>query len=150
MTTIEKKIADLLQNKTNNGETSVSVADLQTILTASKEETSKELISRATSYVERSRKMNGEGADLLKELLENIGEPVSFDWEENNAPSISADCFGDDIADAYVTKIWVENGLVKVNLHAYYASEDSHDNVLTDVCVVPDYADLIDYVLTAE
>lgn len=149
MNTTKKKIAELLQNKTNSGETSVSVSELQAILDENDGDISNELRSRATTYIEQSRKIDKYGEDLLKELLEDIGRPISFNWFEDDAPSINADCFGDDIADAYVTKIWAENNLVKVNLHAYYIGEDVEDKVLKDVCVTPNYADLIDYILTA-
>ena len=57
---------------------------------------------------------------------------IVFDWEEDGAPSYASTQFGDDLADAYVTAIWLDKGLIKVNLHAYYIGEDRENIDLND------------------
>jgi len=79
---------------------------------------------------------------VVKALIK-IGEPVEFDWENESAPSYPSGAFQDDLTDVYITKIWLDRDLIKVNLHAYYIGEDLEDIDLNDdVCV--DWEDLLD------
>lgn len=88
-------------------------------------------------------------ASLLS-LLEQVGKPIKFDWENGSAPSIASSQFDDDITDCYVSKVWAENGLVKANLHAYYLGDDRDDIDLGDECLgVDDYTDIMEYVLAS-
>jgi hypothetical protein len=85
----------------------------------------------------------------IKECLVKLGATdeehgVVFDWEDGSAPSICSLQFGDDIADSYITKIWYDKGLVKVNLHAYYVVDDRESIDLACECNV-DYEDILDY-----
>ena len=85
----------------------------------------------------------------VKECLVKLGATdeehgVEFDWEDGSAPSICSLQFGDDVADSYITKIWYDKGLVKVNLHAYYVGDDRENIDLADECNV-DYEDILDY-----
>lgn len=71
---------------------------------------------------------------------------LEYEWEYSDAPSIASTQFGDDLADCYVTKIWLDRGLVKVNLHAYYLGEDREGIDLNDECNV-DWEDLLCYLV---
>lgn len=87
----------------------------------------------------------------VKECLVKLGATdeehgVEFDWEESDAPSIASTQFGDDLADSYITKIWYDKGLIKVNLHAYYVGDDRENIDLASECNV-DYEDILDYLV---
>ena len=80
--------------------------------------------------------------DAVEDALMKIGHAVEFDWENEGAPSLSSCQFDDDLTDACITKIWFEEGLIKVNLHAYYLGDDRENISLDDECDV-DYADIL-------
>ena len=85
----------------------------------------------------------------IKECLVKLGATdeehgIVFDWEYGSAPSICSLQFGDDVADSYITKIWYDKGLIKVNLHAYYVGDDRENIDLASECNV-DYEDILDY-----
>ena len=89
----------------------------------------------------------------VKECLVKLGATdeehgVEFDWEDGSAPSICSLQFKDDVADSYITKIWYDKGLIKVNLNAYYLGDDRENIDLANECNV-DYEDILDY-LTCE
>lgn len=68
----------------------------------------------------------------VRECLVKINQAVEFDWDEGQAPSYCSGEFQDDVTDAYITKIWLQNGLIMVNLHAYYLGEDVENVDLND------------------
>lgn len=96
--------------------------------------------------IDLSYSIDSQLKNAVREALLKIGHPVEFDWDNGNAPSISSGNFDDDITDAYVSKIWLDGDLIKVNLHAYYLGDDREDIDLGDECDVP-YADILDYLL---
>lgn len=79
------------------------------------------------------------------EILKEKG-PIEFDWDNCDAPSIPSTQFEDDLADSYITKIWYD-GLIKVNLHAYYLGEDLENIDLGDETCV-DWVDLLEWVVS--
>ena len=99
--------------------------------------------------IEQAAALNKEIIAAVKECLVKLGATdeehgIVFDWENGNAPSICSLQFGDDVADSYITKIWYDKGLVKVNLHAYYIGDDRENIDLASECNV-DYEDILDY-----
>jgi len=94
----------------------------------------------------KEQTISDEVRSLLADVLEEINQPIKFNWKDGDAPSYPSTKFGNDLADSYVTKIWFDRGLIKVNLHAYYLSQDAENIDLADeTCVY--YAELLEYVL---
>lgn len=84
----------------------------------------------------------------LAQVLDMYGKPIEF--ELDNAPSIASSSFDDDLTDAYITKIWIENGIIKVDLYAYYIADDRFGRDLSRELVgAEEYADILDYVISA-
>ena len=81
----------------------------------------------------------------VKECLVKIGHPVHFDWVYGDAPSIASINFDDDLADSYITKIWYD-GLVRVDLHAYYLGDDRENIDLGHECNV-DWEEILSYLI---
>ena len=86
--------------------------------------------------------------DARKQVIEILKEKGAqeWDWENDSAPSIISTQFEDDLADSYITKIWYD-GLIKVNLHAYYLGEDLENIDLGDETCV-DWVDLLEWVVS--
>lgn len=81
----------------------------------------------------------------LKELGATPDKPIEFDWENQDAPSVIAICFGDDVVDTYVKSIYIDGESIYVSLYSHY-EDDNVDNVLlTDSCM--DYDDIIYYLI---
>ncbi len=99
--------------------------------------------------IEQAAAISNDIKAAVKECLVKLGATdkehgVEFDWEDGSAPSICSLHFGDDVADSYITKIWYDKGLIKVNLHAYYVVDDRENIDLASECNV-DYEDILDY-----
>lgn len=60
----------------------------------------------------------------IKDIVEERGGRIEFDWENSDAPSICSMQFRDDVADCYVKALEVENDTLYADLHAYYLGED--------------------------
>lgn len=60
----------------------------------------------------------------IKNLVEERGGRIEFDWENSDAPSICSMQFRDDVADCYVKALEVEGDTLYADLHAYYLGED--------------------------
>ena len=102
--------------------------------------------------IEQAAAISNDIKAAIKECLVKLGATdeehgIEFDWEEGCAPSIASTNFGRDLADSYITKIWYD-GLVMVNLHAYYVGDDRENIDLASECNV-DYEDILAY-LTCE
>jgi len=104
--------------------------------------TTKEMLQ----LIEQSYKIQNAIKDAVKECLITIGHPVYFDWENSYAPSIASINFDEDLADSYISKIWYDNGLVMVDLHAYYIGEDRENIDLSRECNV-NWEDILDYLI---
>ena len=102
--------------------------------------------TEVNAFLDKFNEMKRDVKQLLMDCLIEIGHPIEFDFDECDAPSISSGRFDDDLTDAYITKIWCNNGLVYVNLHAYYLGEDREGVDLSDEYDV-DYADILLYIL---
>lgn len=109
------------------------------------------LTNVAQDYVAQAASMFQKGAAITSLLLEQLGffedNPLKFDMDEGNAPSVISCWFQDDIADCYVTKIWAgKDGKVYADLYAYYIAEDMECVCLNDDNNT-DWADIIDYLI---
>ena len=105
----------------------------------------------AKDYVEQAASMFPKGAAITSLLLEQQGNtaanPIVFDVEFGDAPSTASMQFQDDIADCYITKMWVgEDGQVYADLYAYYIQEDMYNVCLNDDSNT-DWATIIDYLV---
>lgn len=108
----------------------------------------------AKDYVAQAASMFQKGAAITSLLLEQQGNTAAnpiifdvFDMDCGDAPSTVSMQFQDDIADCYITKLWVgEDGQVYADLYAYYLSEDMYNVCLNDDSNT-DWATIIDYLL---
>ena len=105
----------------------------------------------AKDYVAQAASMFQKGAAITSLLLEQQGytaeNPIIFDMDCGDAPSTVSMQFQDDIADCYVTKMWVgEDGQVYADLYAYYLSEDMYNVCLNDDSNT-DWATIIEYLV---
>ena len=93
-----------------------------------------------------ARKTRIELRDAVKVRLAEVGQPVEFDWEENEAPSYASSAFDNDLSDAYITKIWLNDGRVFANLYAYYLGETATNVDLTNEAYV-DWDDILEHLI---
>lgn len=106
----------------------------------------------AKDYVAQAASMFQKGAAITSLILEQQGNtaenPIIFDIDcGGDAPSTVSMMFQDDIADCYITKMWVgKDGQVYADLYAYYLSEDMYNVCLNDDSNT-DWATIIDYLL---
>jgi hypothetical protein len=104
----------------------------------------------AKDYVTQAASMFHKGAAITSLILEQQGNtaenPIIFAIG-GDAPSTVSMQFQDDIADCYITQMWVgEDRQVYADLHAYYLAEDI-DNVCLNDDSNTDWATIIDYLL---
>lgn len=97
-------------------------------------------------FIKRSRSAQKQAKEYCLKVLEEIGHPVEFDWDTSDAPSIDSTHFSDDVCDCYIEKVWLDRGLIKVNLYAYYLGDRREEIDLADECNA-DYVDLLDYLI---
>lgn len=69
---------------------------------------------------------------LLNELGYTKDTPKVFDVENLDCPCTISTLFKDDIADCYITKIYVNNNTIYADLYAYYEQETLKDVVLNN------------------
>lgn len=98
-------------------------------------------------FIKRSRSAQKQAQEYCLKVLEEIGHPVEFDWDTSDAPSIDSTHFSDDVCDCYIEKVWLDRGLIKVNLYAYYLGDRREEIDLADECNA-DYVDLLDYLIS--
>ena len=98
-------------------------------------------------FIKRSRSAQKQAKEYCLKVLEKIGHPVEFDWDTSDAPSIDSTHFSDDVCDCYIEKVWLDRGLIKVNLYAYYLGDRREDIDLADECNA-DYVDLLSYLIS--
>lgn len=104
-------------------------------------------INEMRKLIDQAAAIHNDIKAAVKECLVKLGATdeehgIVFDWEDCCAPSICSLQFGDDVADSYITKIWYDRGLIKVNLHAYYVGDDRENIDLASECNV-DYEDIL-------
>lgn len=97
-------------------------------------------------FIERIREAQKIAKAYCIVVLQEIGHPIDFDWDTSNAPSIDSTQFDDDVTDCYIERVWLDKGLIKVNLYAYYIGDRREDIDLADECNV-DYVDLLSYLI---
>ena len=98
-------------------------------------------------FIKRSRNAQKQAKEYCLKVLEEIGHPVEFDWDTSDAPSIDSTHFSDDVCDCYIEKVWLDRGLIKVNLYAYYLGDRREEIDLADECNA-DYVDLLSYLIS--
>lgn len=83
----------------------------------------------------------------IKDIVEERGGRLEFDWENSDAPSICSMQFKDDLADCYVKALEVENDTLYADLHAYYLGEDINGTNLSNenVCWCSMLTDILPY-----
>lgn len=102
----------------------------------------KEYYTNATYECDKAKR---KAKEILKEFIAEYGEQT-YNWEENgDAPVIPSIHFGEDVAYAYITKIWLDNDSLIVNEHAYFLNEDKENIYLDNEFV--DYVELLDWVV---
>ncbi len=98
-------------------------------------------------HYEQVKQSHKEVISLLQDVGATKENPIEFpDWEECNAPSHISTYFDDDLADTYITAIWVENEEVMGNLHAFYIEEDL-ENVSIFQEPTTNWFDILDWLL---
>ena len=97
-------------------------------------------------FIERSREAQKIAKAYCIVVLQEIGHPIDFDWDTSNAPSIDSTQFDDDVTDCYIERVWLDKGLIKVNLYASYIGDRREDIDLADECNA-DYVDLLSYLI---
>ena len=69
----------------------------------------KTTIEKAQEYINTERTMHERGVKIVRELLKWLNftkeNPLVFDWENGDAPSMISGDFEDDVCDCYITKI---------------------------------------------
>ena len=99
------------------------------------------------NLVDTSINLNSLLKNAVKDALIKIGHPVEFNWDDDLAPVISSNSFTkNDLADSYITKIWLDEDKVMVNLHSFYLGEDRENIDLQNEYDV-DYADILTYLI---
>ena len=107
------------------------------------------IIAQSKAMCKQVLEMKPVVQEQLAQVLDMYGKPIEFDYSMD-APSIASGSFDDDLTDAYITKIWIESGVVKVDLYAYYIADDRFGRELARELVgAEEYADILDYVIGA-
>jgi hypothetical protein len=103
---------------------------------------------QAQEYINIQRTMHERGLKIVRELLkeQNITKenPLIFDWEDGDAPSMVSGDFDDDLCDCYITKIYLDGDYIYADLHAYYLQDDRYQVLLNNEHNV-DWGDIMEY-----
>ena len=103
---------------------------------------------QAQEYSNIQRTMHERGLKIVRELLkeQNITKenPLIFDWEDGDAPSMVSGDFDDDLCDCYITKIYLDGDYIYADLHAYYLQDDRYQVLLNNEHNV-DWGDIMEY-----
>ena len=104
---------------------------------------------QAQEYIDIERNMHKRGLEIVLALLkdQNITSenPLVFDWENGDAPSIVSDKFDDDVCDCYITKLYLDDNYIYADLHAYYLGEDTQVLLNNEHNVV--WGDIMEYLV---
>lgn len=100
-----------------------------------------EILTFCDRVTKERKEINEIGQKMVIDLLKERGS-VEWDWEDDYAPSISSCAFSDDLADCYITKIYLDGDYVKVGLHAYYLCEDKDVSLASEPLV--DWVDILE------
>lgn len=105
---------------------------------------------QAQEYINIQRTMHERGLQIVRELLkeQNITKenPLIFNWEDGDAPSIISGDFEDDICDCYITKIYLDGDYIYADVHAYYLQDDRYRVLLNNEHNV-DWGDIMEYLM---
>jgi len=108
-------------------------------------------IEKVSAFVNRGYNMQKRAKKMCIALLSDTKDfptnSIVFNLDEVDAPSYASGQFDDDVTDCSITKVYVENGVLKADLHAYYFGEDTNGVDLTDELNV-DYIEILDYINT--
>lgn len=108
----------------------------------------KTITEKAQEYINIERTMHERGLQIVRELLKEKGitkeNPLTFNWEDGDAPSMVSGEFDDDLCDCYITKIYLDGNYIYADLHAYYLQDDVYNLLLNNennVC----WGDIMEY-----
>ena len=105
---------------------------------------------QAQEYINIQRTMHERGLKIVRELLkeQNITKenPLIFDWEDGDAPSMISGDFDDDLCDCYITKIYLDGDYIYADLHAYYLQDDRYRVLLNNEHNV-DWGDIMEFLM---
>ena len=105
---------------------------------------------QAQEYINIQRTMHERGLQIVRELLkeQNITKenPLIFDWEDGDAPSMVSGDFDDDLCDCYITKIYLDGDYIYADLHAYYLQDDRYRVLLNNEHNV-DWGDIMEFLM---
>ena len=110
----------------------------------------KTTIEKAQEYINTERTMHERGVKIVRELLKWLNftkeNPLVFDWENGDAPSMISGDFEDDVCDCYITKIYLDGEYIYADVHAYYLQDDRYRVLLNNehnVC----WGDIMEFLL---
>ena len=105
---------------------------------------------KAQEYINIQRTMHEKGLKIVRELLkeQNITKenPLIFNWEDGDAPSMISGDFADDICDCYITRIYLDGDYIFADLHAYYLQDDLYNILLNNEHNV-DWGDIMEFLM---
>lgn len=105
---------------------------------------------KAQEYINIQRTMHERGLEIVRELLkeQNITKenPLIFNWEDGDAPSMISGDFEDDICDCYITRIYLDGDYIFADLHAYYLQDDLYNILLNNEHNV-DWGDIMEFLM---
>lgn len=110
----------------------------------------KTTIEKAQEYINLERTMHKRGIEIVRELLKERGltkdNPLAFNWEDGDAPSMISGDFDDDLCDCYITRIYLDGDYIFADLHAYYLQDDLYNILLNNENNV-DWGDIMEYLM---
>jgi hypothetical protein len=110
----------------------------------------KTTIEKAQEYINLERTMHKRGIEIVRELLKGRGitkeYPLTFNWEDGDAPSMISGDFDEDLCDCYITRIYLDGDYIFADLHAYYLQDDLYNILLNNENNV-DWGDIMEYLM---
>ena len=110
----------------------------------------KTITQKAQEYINIERSMHERGLDIVRELLKEKGitkeNPLTFNWEDGDAPSMISGDFDEDLCDCYITRIYLDGEYIFADLHAYYLQDDLYNILLNNENNV-DWGDIMEYLM---
>lgn len=91
------------------------------------------------SLLDRSQQVRNEIRMTVMDVLNQLGatdreHAIEFDYEQAQAPSILSENCGNDLADVYIARIWIEKGFgLRADYHNSNVYEDWADEEDVDL-----------------
>lgn len=110
---------------------------------------------KLTTLCTETKQLWEDGYQLVNQLKQNLldilkeyGKPIEWEYNSSFCPQMVSRNFDDDVTDCNITKIWVDDNNILVNLYAYYIADDRENIDLNDeVMTMDEYVDILDYVI---